>query len=106
MGTKSFATLVRFGSRANLVCVFVPGCHQKDKGRDSVVLDTYVLPVLWLFTVLYTRLRYGLPQLHCTCTCTHACTRTSSHEEGLVCSRRAQSSDPCGPPSHRQYLWG
>lgn len=41
----------------------------------------------------------------CTYTCTYTCTSTSNHEKGLAC-RRAQRSDPCGPPSHRQYLWG
>lgn len=72
-------------------------------GWDSAVLEAYLLTVLWQYTVFCTQ-DYGMA---CTSACTSTCTCTCliNREKGLVC-RRAQRSDPCGPPSHRQYLWG
>lgn len=62
MATDRFATLVRFDSRANLVCLLPE--VSSDKGWDSALLEPYLQMVLWLevSAVFCTRLRYGVHQ--------------------------------------------
>lgn len=104
MGTNRFATLVRFDSRANLVCVQPE--VSSDKGRDSAVLEAYLLTVLWqVCRVLYQTTAWLAPALAPAPAPAPTHAPVPAIMKGLVC-RRAQRSDPCGPPSHRQYLWG
>lgn len=55
MATDRFATLVRFDSRANLVCLLPE--VSSDKGWDSALLEPYLHVVLWLSAVFCTRLQ-------------------------------------------------
>lgn len=68
MGTNRFATLVRFDSRANLVCVQPE--VSSDKGRDSAVLEAYLLAVLWQVCPCPVPDHGMACTSACTCTCT------------------------------------
>lgn len=84
MGTKRFATLVRFGWRANLVCVRPEVSSDRGGGQcragGTRAGDTVAV------------LQYSVPDrsMACASACTCACTSTSNHEKGLVCTLDAR----------------